>query len=96
MFRFLGCIGLCLLSCVPTLAHAGGMRSVFLGAPFMEGWIPEEAEAIRGVIILNGFPNDGIWDEACAHWSFAILRINTDEYHTKMAQEELGLKNRLS
>ncbi len=68
------------LMCLPSLVHAMGMRPVWLGPPFLEGWVPEDVDAVRGVIVLNGWPNDGRWNEAAAYWKFAVLRINTDGY----------------
>jgi hypothetical protein len=61
-------------------AGALGMESVWLGSPFMEGWVPTDAETVRGVLIMNGWPNDARWHEAATYWNFAILRINTDQY----------------
>jgi len=67
-------------------ASAVGMREVWLGSPLMYGWVPEDAEAIRGVLIFNG-SRAGEWHEAAAHWDFAILCINTDTYTTNMPDD---------
>ncbi len=69
-------------------AHAGGMEPIWLGTPFLEGWVPEDARAIRGVLVMNGWPNDGRWQEAAEFWDFAILRINTDKYATDEIQTD--------
>lgn len=61
-------------------AQGMGMRPIWLGTPFMEGWVPERAEVVRGVLVLDGWPFDGRWQEAAAWWHFAILRINSDKY----------------
>ncbi len=61
-------------------ARAMDMEPDWLGTPYMEGWVPERADVVRGVLVLNGFDLDERWLEACAYWKFAILRINTDKY----------------
>ena len=82
------------LLCAMTASYADGMRQVWLGTPFLEGWVPEDAEAIRGVSIMNGFSNYGTWDEACGHWDFAIIRVNMDGYFDeKLAGPDTPLKN---
>ena len=68
-------------------ASALDREMIWLGTPFMEGWVPEDADAIRGVLILNGLPNDGRFQEACRLWKFAILRINTDGYGSDIPDE---------
>ncbi|MCC5830979.1 MAG: hypothetical protein JJU36_16155 [Phycisphaeraceae bacterium] len=75
-----------LLACVAArpMPASGNMSPVWLGTPFMEGWVPENADAVRGVLILNGFPMGEPWLEACAMWNFAVLRINTDAYSSRM------------
>jgi len=76
-------------------AAAVGMREVWLGSPLMYGWVPEDAEAIRGVLIFNGSRAEE-WREAAAHWDFAILVINTDKYGVNMPDdaEHAPLKKR--
>ncbi len=61
-------------------AAALDMESIWLGTPFMEGWVPADARTLRGVLVMNGWPNDGRWREAAKYWKFAVLRINTDGY----------------
>lgn len=68
-------------------ARAADMEPIWLGTPFLEGWVPENADVVRGVVILDGWPNDGRWAEACAYWRFAILRINTDQYGADLADD---------
>lgn len=65
---------------LPSSAPALDMKPVWLGTPFLECWVPERADVLRGVLILDGWPMDGRWSEACACWKFAILRLNSDRY----------------
>jgi len=73
------------MAAAPSLAM--DMEPVWLGTPFMEGWVPERADAVRGVLIMNG-SSSVEWFEAAAAWKFAILRINTDKYGSKMPEGE--------
>lgn len=61
---------------------------LWLGTPFLEGWVPENAETVRGVIVLDGWPWDARWQEACRYWKFAILRINSDGYGSDLPEGE--------
>ncbi len=60
---------------------------IWLGTPFLEGWVPESAETVRGVLILDGWPWDARWQEACRYWKFAILRINSDKYGSTLPDD---------
>lgn len=57
-----------------------GMTPMYLGNPFMSGWVPEHAPVLRGVLWLDGWPVDGRWNDAAALWRFAILRTASHSY----------------
>lgn len=80
-------LALAMLACPLHHAHAFGMRPVWLGTPFLEGWVPEDAPAIRGVLVLDGWTLDSRWMEALQYWNFALLRINTDEYEAAIPND---------
>jgi len=80
-----------LMSLLTAKAAAVDMSPRWLGTPFMEGWVPEGIEAIRGVIVTDGEHIDGRWTEAARYWGFARLRINADGRPIKAgAQIQIG------
>ena len=57
---------LCLLLTCLSFLGAQDMRQVWLGSPFLEGWVPEGSEGIRGILISNGGNLHSFFD-ACAY-----------------------------
>jgi hypothetical protein len=75
------------LACAAAPSAAIDMQPIWLGTPFLEGWVPETGKPIRGVLVLDGWPMDGRWTEAARYWNFAILRINSDKYGSDLPSD---------
>lgn len=79
---------LILAVCVLAQAQAMDMKPLWLGDPFLEGWVPETDQPLRGIIIGNGSKTWPAFFEAATWWNFAILRINTDGYFNKGSNQD--------
>lgn len=78
------CCTVLLGSALPALE----MSPVYLGSPFMQGWVPDDVPVLRGLIVLDGFPLDGRWNEAARHWRFGIFRLNGDGYTDQIDEDD--------
>jgi len=64
------------------------MEPIYLGSPYMYGWVPDDVETLRGAVVLDGWKLDSRWREACKHWGYALLRVNTDKYEEQLDEDD--------